>query len=80
MNEKKILNDVKCNKNIIKINGPGRTMSPTEVTGRMDLLPTTMDEGIVGLGGRKREMLSRSGAMWFNALESMTHSISEGSS
>jgi hypothetical protein len=51
MNEKKILNDVKCNKNIIKINGPGRTMSPTEVTGRMDLLPTTMDEGIVGLGG-----------------------------
>jgi hypothetical protein len=30
-------------------------MSPTEVIGRMDLLPTMMDEGTVELGGRKRE-------------------------
>jgi hypothetical protein len=32
-------------------------VSPTKVTGRMDLLPTMMDEGIIGLGGQKREML-----------------------
>jgi hypothetical protein len=32
-------------------------MSPTEVTSKMGSLPTTIDEGITGLGGRKREML-----------------------
>jgi hypothetical protein len=57
MNEKKILNDVRCNKNIIKIKRYGRTVSPTKMTGRMDPLPTTIDEGIAKLGGRKREML-----------------------
>jgi hypothetical protein len=31
-------------------------MSPTEVTGRTDLLLTTMDEGTIGLGGRKRDV------------------------
>jgi hypothetical protein len=33
---------------------------PTEVIGRTNLLPTTMDEGIARLGGQKREMLPRS--------------------
>jgi hypothetical protein len=46
MNRKKILNNVRCNKNIIKIKRTGRTVSPTEVAGRTDPLPTTMDEGI----------------------------------
>jgi hypothetical protein len=32
-------------------------VSPTEVTGRTNSLPTIMDEGIAGLGGQKREML-----------------------
>jgi hypothetical protein len=36
-------------------------VSPTQVTGRMGPLPTTIDEGIAGLGGRKREMLLGSG-------------------
>jgi hypothetical protein len=36
-------------------------MSPIEVIGKMDLLPTMMDEGIARLGGRKREMLLGSG-------------------
>jgi hypothetical protein len=52
----------------------------TEVIGRMDLLPTTIEEGMSGLGGRKREMLPGSGVEWFDAHapESATHSVSEG--
>jgi hypothetical protein len=53
-------------------------VSLTDVTGRMNPLPTTMDEGTTGLGGQKREMLLRSGVVWFNAPESVTHSVSEG--
>jgi hypothetical protein len=57
MNGNKILNDVRYNKNIIKIKWSGRIVSPTKVTGRTDPLPTMINEGIAGLGGRKREML-----------------------
>jgi hypothetical protein len=46
---------------LLRYNGLGRTMSPIEVIGKMDLLPTMMDEGIARLGGRKREMLLGSG-------------------
>jgi hypothetical protein len=53
-------------------------VSPNEVTGRTNTLPTTIDEGIIGLGGQNREMLSGSGMVWFNAPESTIHSISEG--
>jgi hypothetical protein len=59
MNEKKILNDVRCNRNIIKIKRTRRAMSSTEVIGRIDPLPTMIDEGTLGLGDRKREMLPR---------------------
>jgi hypothetical protein len=52
-------------------------VSPTEVIGRTDPLPTMMDEGVEGLGGRKREMLQRSGVVWFDAPELATHSVSE---
>jgi hypothetical protein len=30
-------------------------VSPTEVTGRMDLLSTMLDEGTLELGGQERE-------------------------
>jgi hypothetical protein len=53
-------------------------MSPIEVIGRIDLLPTMMDEGTAGLSGQKREMLPGLGVVWFNALLSATHSVSEG--
>jgi hypothetical protein len=33
-------------------------VSSTEVTGRTDPLPTTMDEGIAGLGGKRRDVTS----------------------
>jgi hypothetical protein len=36
---------------IVEVQGPGKTVSPTEVTGRVDPLPTMMEEGNVGLGG-----------------------------
>jgi hypothetical protein len=79
MNKKKIHNNVRCNKNIIKIKWAGRTVLPTEVTGKTDPLPIMMDEGIAGLGGQKREMLPGSGMVWFDAPKSATHSVSESS-
>jgi hypothetical protein len=63
---------------LLRHNGPGRIVSPTEVIGRTDPLPTTMNEDIEKLGGQKREMLAGSGVVWFDALESVTHSLSEG--
>jgi hypothetical protein len=38
-------------------------VSPTEVTDKMDPLPTMIDEGIVELGGQNREMLPGSGVV-----------------
>ena len=40
--------------------GPGRTDWPDAVTGKVDPLPTTMDEE---RGGRNKEMLPESGVM-----------------
>jgi hypothetical protein len=77
MNGKKIHNDVGCNKNIIKIKW-SRENHVTKVICRTDPLPPMMEESITELGGRKREMFTGSGVVWFEALESMTHSISEG--
>jgi hypothetical protein len=45
------MNDVRRNKDIVKVNGPGGTMSPTEVTRRTKLLPTMIDEGMSEFGG-----------------------------
>jgi hypothetical protein len=38
-----------------KRKGPGRTASPTEVTGRAEPFPTTMEEGRDGWGGGGRQ-------------------------
>jgi hypothetical protein len=35
----------------LRQNGPGRTDVPTEVTGRVEPLPTTMEVGWEGWGG-----------------------------
>jgi hypothetical protein len=44
-NRKKTLNHVRSYQNIVKINGPGRTESPTKVTRKEEPLPTMIDEG-----------------------------------
>jgi hypothetical protein len=55
MNEKKILNDVGCDKMLVKRKGPGRTATPTEVTATTEPFPTMMEEGreVWGRGGRQ---------------------------
>jgi hypothetical protein len=47
----------------MKIKWSGITISPIKVIVRIDLLTTTIDEGIAGLGGQKREMLPGSGVV-----------------
>jgi hypothetical protein len=54
---KKILNDVGATRTLDKRKGPGRTASPTEVTGRAESFPTTMEEGREGWGRWKTEYL-----------------------
>jgi hypothetical protein len=36
---------------LLRWNGPGRTDAPTEVTGRVEPLPTTIEGGWEGCGG-----------------------------
>jgi hypothetical protein len=36
---------------LLRYKGPGKTVSPIEVIGRVDPLPTVMEEEKVGLGG-----------------------------
>jgi hypothetical protein len=45
------LNNIRSNKDIIKVNRQGRAESPIEVIRRADPLPTMMDEGSVDVGG-----------------------------
>jgi hypothetical protein len=40
---------------LVKRKGPGRTTTPTEVTGRAEPFPTTMEEGREGWGGGGRQ-------------------------
>jgi hypothetical protein len=49
-NGKKILNDIGATRTLVKRKGPGRTAVPTEVTGRVEPFPTTMEEGREGWG------------------------------
>jgi hypothetical protein len=42
---------------LLRYKGRGRTMSPTEMTGIIDPLPTMMEEGKVGLRGWGKETL-----------------------
>jgi hypothetical protein len=52
-----------------------RDKSPTEVTGRADPLPTTMDEGSVEVGGRIEVKLPTSEVVWLKVPESATQSV-----
>jgi hypothetical protein len=47
---------------LVKRKGPGRTASPTEVTGRADPFPTTMEEGRGG--GEVEGRIPASGVVW----------------
>jgi hypothetical protein len=53
--------------------GPGRIVSPTEVTGRVNPLPTMMGEGKVGLRGWGKKTIPGSRVVWYEASESATH-------
>jgi hypothetical protein len=50
-------------------------VSPTEVTGRDDLLPTMIDEGLVELDRRRVVRLLTSEVVWLKAPKSMTKSV-----
>jgi hypothetical protein len=56
----------------------GRAESPTEVTERADPLPTTMDEGLVEVGGRTEVKLPASEVVWLKAPESAIQSVTTG--
>jgi hypothetical protein len=55
--------------------GPGRTVSPTEVTSKVDPSPTMMEKGKVGLWGWGKETIMGSGVVWCQAPESATQSV-----
>jgi hypothetical protein len=60
-----------------KRKGPGRTASPTEVTGRAEPFPTTMEDGREGWGGEVEDRIPASGVVWYEAPESATQSETE---
>ena len=62
---------------LLTYKGPGRTVSPVEVTGRVDPLPTMMEEGKVVLWGWGKEIIQGSGVVWYEASESATQSVGE---
>jgi hypothetical protein len=47
-----------------KREGPGRTASPTKVTGRAEPFPTTMEDGREGWGGEVEDRIPASGVVW----------------
>jgi hypothetical protein len=64
MNKKETLNHVRSKQNVVKVKWPGRTESPTEVIGREEPLPTTIDEGLDKAKGRRVEILPTDGVEW----------------
>jgi hypothetical protein len=48
---------------LVKRKGPGRTAAPTEVTGRAEPFPTTMEEGREGWGGEVEDHMPASGVV-----------------
>jgi hypothetical protein len=66
-----------ASKILFRQNGPGRTESPTEVIGREEPLPTTIDEGLDESKGRRVEILPTDELVWCIALESATQSWTE---
>jgi hypothetical protein len=69
------LNNIRSNKDIIKIKWIGKAESPTEVTRRADPLHITIDEGSVKLGGRIEVKLLASEMVWLEATESVTQLV-----
>jgi hypothetical protein len=69
------LNYVGSTKNVIKVKGVGKTVSPIEVTGRVVSLPTIIEEGVVESGGFKVEMLPDVRVVWLEAPESGIQSV-----
>jgi hypothetical protein len=63
---------------LLRQNRPGRAESPTEMTGRADPLPTTMDAGSVKMCGRTEVKLLASEVVWLEAPESATQSVAVG--
>jgi hypothetical protein len=63
----------------LRWNGPERTDTPTEVAGRMELLPTTIEGGCEGCGGWKWDNELVMGVVWKEASKSTTQSVGEGS-
>jgi hypothetical protein len=59
----------------LRQNGPGRTDVPTEVTGRVEPLPTTMEVGCEGWGGWEWSNELVVGVVWKEAPESTTQSV-----
>jgi hypothetical protein len=47
-----------------KWKGPGRTASPTKVTGRVEPFPTMMEEGREGWGGEVEDIIPASVVVW----------------
>jgi hypothetical protein len=58
--------------------GPGRTVSPIEVTGKVDPLPTMMEEGKVRLPGWGKETILGLGVVWYEASGSATQPVGVG--
>jgi hypothetical protein len=72
MNREETLNHVRSKQNIVKVKGPGRTESPTEVIGREESLPRTIEEGLDEAKGRIVEILPTNGVVWCVTSESAT--------
>jgi hypothetical protein len=72
------LNNARSNKDIIKVKQTKKAILPTEVTERDDPLPTTMDEGLVGRGGRTEVKLPALEVVWLETSEYATQSVTVG--
>ena len=58
--------------------GPWGPALPTEVTGRQEPLPTMMEDGQEGWGGRMEERRLGSGVVWYEAPESAIQWVRTG--
>jgi hypothetical protein len=63
---------------LLRKNRPGRVILPTEITGRDDLLPTTMDEGSVRRSSWAEVKLLVLEVLWLEALKFVTQSVTAG--
>jgi hypothetical protein len=76
MNREKGMSQTKSNEDVVEVERS--TDTPTEVTGRVESLPTTMEGGCVGCGGWEWNNELVVGVVWKEAPESTTQSVGEG--